>query len=84
MKKPLFKTTVIIWTEYDPHKTELLYHEDGLEFLMREASSGNGYCSNAGTIEVIEPTQDPDWDGTDFFNDEPEEEEEESNDDMAD
>lgn len=58
----LFKTTVVIWTEEDPSSMEL-------EDLAREATVGNSYCSKQVTEEVEDPSIDPDWDGTEFFDD---------------
>lgn len=58
--KPLYKTTVVIWTEYDPHQSEL-------EDLARDATSGESYCSKAVTEVVNDPATDSDWDGTEFF-----------------
>jgi hypothetical protein len=58
----MFKTTIVIWSEDDPRLYE---HE--LEGLAREATSGAMYCSKQETVEVKIPETDPDWDGTDFF-----------------
>jgi hypothetical protein len=37
--KPLYKKTIIIWTEYDPNGLELTE-------LASQAESGDGYCSS--------------------------------------
>lgn len=60
--KPLYKTTLVIWTEYDPI-------EQGLELddLAREANEGDAYCSSWKTTLVKDPASDPLWDGTEFF-----------------
>lgn len=58
--EPLFKTTVVIWTDYDPSILEL-------DELAREAVSGDAYCSHQETHLVDDPTTDPNWDGTEFF-----------------
>jgi len=58
--KPLYKTTVIIWSEYDTSETSL-------EDLGREATQGDAYCSKSTCDAVQNPKQDPDWDGTEFF-----------------
>ena len=63
----LYKTTIIIWSEDDPSGMEL-------EDLGREATSGNSYCSKQVSELIRNPSQDPDWDGTEFFKD-PEDEE---------
>lgn len=60
MAKPLYKATIVIWSEFDPTSLEL-------EDLAREATNGSAYCS-VMDCEVIEnPESDPDWDGTEFF-----------------
>ncbi len=70
MKKPLFKTTVIIWSENDPtSKYEL-------EELASEAVNGAMYCSSVSSSKVEDPTIDSDWDGTEFFFDPNENEDE--------
>lgn len=56
----LYKTTIVIWTEYNPENLEL--HD-----LAWEAVGGDGYCSKAKTEEVAIPEDDPDWDRTEFF-----------------
>jgi hypothetical protein len=57
---PLFKTTIVIWSEYPGEGVEL-------EQLAREATSGAAYCSRYGSEQVTEPARDPAWDGTEFF-----------------
>lgn len=59
---PLFKTTVIIWSRQNPNEEEL-----DLVELAQEAIKGTHYCSRAHTIPIPIPSQDPDWDGTEFF-----------------
>jgi hypothetical protein len=59
LPKKLFKTTIILWSEVPGDQYEL-------DELAREATSGNAYCSKQETIEV-DPRQDKDWDGTEFF-----------------
>jgi hypothetical protein len=58
--KALFKSTIVIWTEYDPTQLELTD-------LAHEAESGDAYCSKTDCILMAEPEKDPTWDGTDFF-----------------
>jgi hypothetical protein len=58
---PLFKTTIVIWSKYDGTKTEL-------DSLAREATSGDAYCSRFQSVLVQNPPVDPDWDDTEFFN----------------
>ena len=69
--KKLFKTTIVIWSEFNPN-------EEGLEIdaLAHDAMEGESYCSKSETDLIENPEQDKDWDGTEFFG-EPEEEENE-------
>lgn len=60
MKKKLFKTTIVIWSDYDPSGI-------GLDDLAREAISGDAYCSKQAKELIRDPQKDPDWDGTEFF-----------------
>lgn len=60
MKKPLYKTTLVIWTDYDPVNVEI----DDLAF---EAVRGDAYCSISTKVLVPDPEEDKDWDGTEFF-----------------
>lgn len=60
MTPPLWKSTIVIWTDYPPSETEL-------DELARDAISGNAYCSKMHYAHVDDPTKDPDWDGTEFF-----------------
>jgi hypothetical protein len=57
---PLFKTTIVIWSEYPGEKVDL-------EHLARDATCGDAYCSRYRSERVGEPEGDPAWDGTDFF-----------------
>ncbi len=62
--RPLFKTTIVIWSESDPtDKMEL-------SELSREAESGSAYCSHMRSERIQDPSKDGHWDGTEFFNDE--------------
>jgi len=58
----LYKTTIVIWSEFDPGAEGL-----ELEDLARDATSGESYCSKVKYETVQEAEADPDWDGTDFF-----------------
>ena len=56
----LYKTTVPVWTEYDPfgvppHK------------LVCDATFGDGYLSGEHTVSVEDPQDDPEVDVTEFF-----------------
>lgn len=71
MKKPLYKTTIVIWSDYNPdQKMEL-------STLAREAECGDAYCSHMKTKKVKAPEKDPYWDGTEFFGSADDDEEEE-------
>ena len=56
----LWKTTIVIWSSYDPTTIEI-------EALSSDATDGMAYCSRQKSVEVQDPNQDPDWDGTEFF-----------------
>jgi hypothetical protein len=58
----LYKTTIVIWSEYDGAKVEL-------SALAREAEQGEAYCSSYRSESVEDPSTDPAWDGTEFFGD---------------
>lgn len=62
MNKPLFKTTIVVWTEYDTSEVEL-------SILARDASFGEAYCAKQECSYVTDVSKDPDWDGTEFFGD---------------
>lgn len=64
-KKPLYKTTIVIWSTYD---TANIAFDD----LVNAARNGDGYCSKQESICVFEPENDPDFTETKLF-DEPEE-----------
>lgn len=52
--RSLFKTTIVIWSEYNGTEVEL-------EDLAREATSGDAYCSVSKCEAVSDPESDPDW-----------------------
>ena len=58
--KKLWKTTAVIWSEFDPSACEL-------DTMATEASNGQAYCSQQKVALVKNPSLDPDWDGTEFF-----------------
>jgi hypothetical protein len=60
--KPLYKTTVVIWSEFDGTTIEL-------SELARDAEVGESYCAFSRSELVEDPESDPFWDGTDFFDD---------------
>ena len=63
--KVLYKSTIIIWTTYDPTDIEL-------PEIAHQAQSGDAYCSTLDCVLVPEPEKDPAWDGTEFFDEEDE------------
>jgi hypothetical protein len=57
----LYKSTVIIWSEFDPNTVEL-------SDLAQEAETGVAYCSSQMTVLVDDPKTDPEFGGgADFF-----------------
>lgn len=75
--KKLFKTTIIIWSEYDGD-------EDAIVDLAQAAMDGEAYCSKQESQLIADPSTDPDWDGTEFFGDLEDEEDENSEEDDED
>ena len=67
--RPLYKTTIVIWSETDPNPSEASADPelDSLAGLALEATNGNAYCSKMHVEAVNDPARDPDWDGTEFF-----------------
>lgn len=60
--KPLHKTTIVIWSEFDATGS-------GIEYLTKEAVFGDAFCSKEQHDLVEDPESDPDWKPTDFFDD---------------
>lgn len=60
MAKTLWKTTLVIWTDYDPSAMEI-------DALATEAIGGSAYCAIQASEQVEHPETDPQWDGTEFF-----------------
>jgi hypothetical protein len=60
--KSLYKSTIIIWSEYDPSALEV-----ELTDLVHQAEDGDAYCSTMDCVFVPEPEKDTAWDGTEFF-----------------
>lgn len=56
----LYKTTIVIWSDFNPENVSL-------SRLAQEAEDGCSYCSVQKTETVEDPSQDSDWDGTEFF-----------------
>jgi hypothetical protein len=57
----LWKTTIVIWTDFNPVTMELGH-------LARNAEYGDAFCSKQSIEEISDPKSDPDWEPTDFFN----------------
>jgi hypothetical protein len=58
--RPLYKTTIVVWSEYNPESTEL-------EDLVRDAVRGDAYCSHQAAQLVQDPEKDEHWDRNTFF-----------------
>lgn len=69
-KKGLYKTNIIIWTDYDPFA-----QLPDLETLAREATSGDALCSKQETVFIDDIEKDDDWGGNEDFFWDPEDEE---------
>lgn len=65
--KSLYKTTIVIWRE---RPSEGLLE---LTDLAYQAQEGDAYCSSMTEDHIEDPTSDPDWDGTEFFDTDEEE-----------
>lgn len=63
MAKNLYKTTVVIWSDFDPSNVEI-------DDLAQEAIKGESYCSVRRDVFVKDTDIDPDWDDTEFFGEE--------------
>lgn len=60
MAKKLWKTTIVIWSDYDPSC-------HSLESLAREAILGDAYCSYMNREFVEDIHDDEHWDDNDEF-----------------
>jgi len=58
--KALYKTTIVIWSRADGSSVELVA-------LAQDATDGVSYCSKQKSVLVKDPSFDPEWDGTEFF-----------------
>lgn len=74
--KPLYKTTIVIWSDYNPSDESEVPDYDNLTALARQAVSGDAYCSKMKSEQVKNPAADADWDGTEFFGENDEEDHE--------
>lgn len=64
----LWKTTIVIWSEFDPQHVKL-------ERIAYEAIEGDAYCSRQKVTFEVDVEKDDDWDGTEFFDNPMDEEE---------
>jgi len=60
--KPLWKTTIVVWSDFNPAEEEL----DASD-LVRDGEMGSSHISVQDTRLVEHPEQDDEWDGTEFF-----------------
>ena len=58
----LWKTTIVIWSDFDPDRFEL-------EDIAREATEGAAFCASMKHELVADPSTDPAWQPTEFFDD---------------
>lgn len=58
----LYKTTIVIWSEWDGSQAEL-------RDLAFQAEEGDAYCSKMESVALTreQVMDDPDWDGSEFF-----------------
>jgi len=63
--KPLYKTTLIIWSEFPGGADEA----DLAEFADAVVTYEDAFCSKQESILVNDPKEDPDWVKTDIFGD---------------
>jgi hypothetical protein len=59
-QRGLFKTTIIIWSEYDGSGASL-------EDLARDATSGESHCHSQKSEWIEDPKNDKDFSGEEFF-----------------
>lgn len=62
ISKPLYKTTIVIWSTYNSEEVEL-------DDLAIDATHGAAYCSDYTCVKVEDPAKDPDFPDTEFFGD---------------
>ena len=60
--KELWKTTIVIWSDWDPNSTTLVG-------LASEAEKGDAYCAytHSELVDIDSIPTDPHWDNTEFF-----------------
>lgn len=61
--KSLYKTTMVIWSDYDPGCMEI-------NAIAQEAVDGDMYCSVQKTEFIKDPTKDKQFDDCEFFGEE--------------
>ena len=61
--KPLWKTTIVIWSEFDASQVEI-------DYLARDASNGDSICTSSVTERIDDPPSHPGFAATgEFFYD---------------
>lgn len=58
--RPLYKTTIVIWTDWDPSDFEV-------DDLANQAVDGPAYCSKQETTKIEDPDSDPEFVCGKFF-----------------
>jgi hypothetical protein len=53
--RPLYKSTIVVWSETDPSKVEA-------SDLVRDGEVNDNYIARQDNVLVEDPTKDPDWD----------------------
>jgi|Wag4MinimDraft_6_1082665.scaffolds.fasta_scaffold12898_4 hypothetical protein len=61
--KPLYKTTIVVWSDFDPNGVSPidLVNDDG------DNEFGRSYISYRNSREMVDPHTDPHWDNTEHF-----------------
>lgn len=58
--RPLYKTTAVIWSEFDGTEVEL-------SDLARQAEQGDAFCSHHMSEKIEDPDSDPSFPDNEFF-----------------
>ena len=56
----LYKTTIVIWSDFHPGQMEMSH-------LAREAESGDAYCAKQEIVAIDNPAADVDAPDMEFF-----------------
>lgn len=63
MGRALYKTTIVVWTEYDTEHLDI-------ECLGQQAMDGEAHNSKFSCEYIEKPEDDSDWDDSEFFKEE--------------